>query len=87
MVNSPVSAVFHPVASHEDDGSNPTSSASGLVEPDLPPFIDSSSQTEDRNFKVQTLTMKQKYDREVRRLEKESRAIRRKYGKQSIGRV
>nr|XP_034317605.1 uncharacterized protein LOC117686566 [Crassostrea gigas] len=75
--------VFYPVASYEDDGSNPTSSASGSVEPDLPPFIDSSSQTEDRNFKVETLTMKQKYDREVRKLEKESRAIRRKYGKQT----
>ncbi|XP_061185604.1 uncharacterized protein LOC133193665 [Saccostrea echinata] len=70
--------VFHPVDSHVDETlESPSSSTSEDIK-----FTDASSQTEDRNYKMETMLMKQKYDKEIRKLGRESRIVKRKFGKQ-----
>ena len=73
--------VFYPVVRHEEEisGSAPCSSSSSA---DLQ-FSDASSQTDDRNYRLETMAMKQKYDKEIRKLSRDSRVIRIRYGKQS----
>ena len=73
--------VFYPVDRHEEEnsGSAPCSSSSSA---DLQ-FIDAASQTDDRNYRLETIAMKQKHDKEIRKISRDSRAIRIRYGKQS----
>ncbi|XP_022310370.2 uncharacterized protein LOC111115802 [Crassostrea virginica] len=72
--------VFYPVVRHEEEnsGSAPCSSSSSA---DLQ-LIDAASQTDDRNYRLETMAMKQKYDKAIRKISRDSRAIRIRYGKQ-----
>ncbi|XP_062599742.1 uncharacterized protein LOC134261315 [Saccostrea cucullata] len=67
--------VFHPVDGHGEETLE-SSSTSGDEK-----FTEASSQTDDRNYKMETMVMKQKYDREIRKLGRESRIVKRKLGK------